>query len=154
MAELERPAKEEFKAKPGGQRVGKSFPELQEHQARIEKALDTAKPEAVAQGKALLSANCEQYIEAQGFDAEKLLGIIAAKHQTSETISCQELYETCHRTSGKWWKEIGMAAARFCTGATSIWGWAKGHPGMNDAVVNGQTDKRGNGAATMDYLKN
>jgi hypothetical protein len=28
-----------------------------------------------------------------------------------------------------------------------------GHPGMNDAVVNGQTYKRGDGAATMDYLK-
>jgi hypothetical protein len=133
--------------------VGKTFPELQEHQARIEQALDTAKPEMVAQGKALLSANCERYIEAQGFDAEKLLAIIAAKHQTDETISYKELYETCHRTSGKWGKEIGMAAARFCTGAASIWGWANGHPGMNDAVVNGQTNKRGDGAATMDYLK-
>lgn len=59
--------------------MGKTFPELQEHQGRIEQALDTAKPEMVAQGKALLSANCEQYIEAQGFDAEKLLGIIVAK---------------------------------------------------------------------------
>lgn len=59
--------------------MGKTFPELQEHQARIENALDTAKPEMVAQGKALLSANCEQYIEAQGFDAEKLLSIIAGE---------------------------------------------------------------------------
>lgn len=93
--------------------MGKTFPQLLEHQARIEQALDTAKPETIAQGKALLSANCEQYIEAQGFNAEKLLGIIAAKHQADETISYKELYEVCHRTSGKWGKEIGMAAARF-----------------------------------------
>ena len=46
-----------------------------------------------------------------------------------------------------------MAAARFCTGAASIWGWATGHTCMNDAVVNGQTNKPGDGAATMDYLK-
>lgn len=133
--------------------MGKTFPELQEHQARIERASGTAKHEMVEQGKALLSANCEQYIEGQGFDARKLLDIIAAKHQADETISYKELYETCHRTNGKWGKEIGMAAARFCTGAASIWGWANGHPGMNDAVVNGQTNTRGDGAATMDYLK-
>jgi hypothetical protein len=133
--------------------LGKTLPELKEHQARIEQASDTDKSEMVEQGKALLSANCEQYIEAQGFDAEKLLGIIAAKHQAEETITYKDLYETCHRTNGKWGKDIGMAAARFCTGAASIWGWAKGHPGMNDAVVNGQTYKRGDGAATMDYLK-
>lgn len=131
----------------------KTFPELQEHQTRIEQALDTSKPEMVAQGKALLSANCEQYIEAQNFDSGKLLGIIAAKHKAKETISYKELYETCHRSGGKWGKEIGMAAARFCTGAASIWGWANDLPGMNDAVVNGQTNKRGDGAATMDYLK-
>ncbi len=34
-----------------------------------------------------------------------------------------------------------------------VWGWANGHPGMNNVVVNAQTDKRGDGAATMDYLK-
>lgn len=50
----------------------KTFPELREHQARIEQALVTAKPEMIVQGKALLSANCAQYIEAQGFNAEKL----------------------------------------------------------------------------------
>lgn len=133
--------------------MGKTFPELQEHQARIEKALDTVKPEMVAQGKALLSGNCEQYIEAQGFDAKKLLGVIAAKHQANETITYKALYESCHRSSGKWGKEIGMAAARFCTGAASIWGWANDLPGMNDAVVNGKTSKPGEGAATMDYLK-
>lgn len=133
--------------------MGKTFPELKEHQARIEQALGTAKPEMIAQGKALLSANCEQYIEAQGFDAEKLLGLIAEKHKADETISYKEFYETCHKLNGKWGKEIGMAAARFCTGAGSIWGWANGYPGMNDAVVNGQTSKRGGGAATMDYLK-
>lgn len=129
LAELERSAKGGGEAKSGGQGVGRSFPELQEHQARIEKALDTAKPEAVAQGKALLSANCEQYIEAQGFDAEKLLGIISAKHQATETISYKDLYETCHRIGGKWGKEIGTAAARFCTGAASIWGgqWPPRH---------------------------
>jgi hypothetical protein len=137
----------------GGQTMGKTFPELQEHQARIEQALDTAKPEIIAQGKALLSANCEHYIEAQGFDAEKLLGIISEKYQADETISYKDLYETCHRSGGKWGKEIGMAAARFGTGAASIWGWANGHAGMNDAMVNGQTKKRGDGAATMDYLK-
>lgn len=133
--------------------MGKTFSELQEHQARIEQAEDRAKPELVAQGKALLSANCEQYIEAQGFDAKKLLRTIAAKHQANDTISYKVLYETCHRSNGKWGKEIGMAAARFCTGAASIWGWANGHPGMNDAVVNSQTNKRGDGAASMDYLK-
>ena len=133
--------------------MGKTFPELQEHQARIEKALGTAKPEMVEQGKALLSANCEQYIETQGFDAEQLLSMIAAKHQANETITYKELYETCHKSGGKWGKEIGMAAARFCTGAASIWGWANGLPGMNDAVVNIQTNKRGDGAASMDYLK-
>jgi hypothetical protein len=137
----------------GRRAMGKTFPELQEHQARIERALDTAKPAMVAQGKALLSANCKQYIESQGFDADKLFGIIAAKHQANETISYKEFYETCHRTNGRWGKEIGMAAARFCTGAASIWGWANGHPGMNDAVVNAQTKKRGDGAAMMDYLK-
>ena len=134
--------------------MGKTFPELKEHQARIERALDTAKPEAITQGKGLISANCKEYIEAQGFDAEKLLGIISTKHLGGETISYKELYETCHRNNGKWGKEIGMAAARFCTGAASIWGWANGLPGMNDAVVNAQTEKRGDGAATMDYLKN
>lgn len=134
--------------------MGKTFPELKEHQSRIEKALDTAKPERVAQGKALLSANCEEYIEGQGFDAGKLLSTIASKHRANETISYKDLYETCHRNGGKWGKEIGMAAARFCTGAASIWGWANDLPGMNDAVVNGQTNKRGDGAATMDYLKN
>jgi hypothetical protein len=80
LAELERLAKEEIKTMSGGQAMGKTFPELQEHQARIEQALDTAKPEIIAQGKALLSANCEHYIEAQGFDAEKLLGIISEKY--------------------------------------------------------------------------
>lgn len=133
--------------------MGKTFPELQEHQSRIEKAQNTAKPEKVAQGKALLSANCEDYIEAQGFDAEKLLSTIAMKHRANETISYKDLYESCHRAGGKWGKDIGMAAARFCTGAASIWGWANGLPGMNDAVVNGQTKKRGDGAANMDYLK-
>ena len=131
----------------------KTFPELQEHQARIEKAQDTAKPEMVVQGKAILSANCEEYIETQGFDAEKLLGIIAKKYRANETISYKDLYETCHRSGGKWGKDFGMAAARFCTGAASIWGWANDLPGMNDAVVNGRTNKRGDGAATMDYLK-
>ena len=63
--------------------MGKTFSELQEHQARIERALGTAKPEMVEQGKALLSANCEQYIEGQGFDARKLL-------DTSRTPSCTE----------------------------------------------------------------
>ncbi|TJZ80496.1 hypothetical protein FA740_17140 [Paracoccus hibiscisoli] len=115
--------------------------------------MSAAKPEVIAQGKALLSINCKQYIEAQGFDAGKLLGIIAAKHLANETISYKEVYETCHRRNGKWGKEIGMAAARFCTGAASIWGWANGHPGMNDAVVNAHTKKRGDGAAAMDYLK-
>ena len=133
--------------------MAKTFPELQEHQARIERALGTAKPEMLAQGKAILSANCVQYIEAQGFDAEKLLQIVVAKHLADETIAYKDLYETCHRTNGKWGKEIGMAAARFCTGAASIWGWANGYPGMNDAVVNGRTNKRGDGAASMDYLK-
>lgn len=133
--------------------MGKKFPQLQEHQARIEQALKTAKPEMIAQGKARLSANCETYIEDQGFDAKKLLDMIVAKHQADETISYKELYEACHRSNGKWGKEIGMAAARFCTGAASIWGWANGYPGMNDAVVNRQTNKRGDGAATMDYLK-
>lgn len=133
--------------------MGKTFTELQEHQARIEKALGTAKPKMIEQGKALLSANCEQYIEAQGFDAARLLNLIAAKHQADETITYKDLYETCHKSGGKWGKEIGMAAARFCTGAASIWGWANGLPGMNDAVVNGQTNKRGDGAASMDYLK-
>jgi len=137
----------------GGINMTKTFAELKEHQARIDQAFDTAKPEMVAQGKALLSANCEQYIEAQGFDAKRLLDIVSAKHQAGETISYKELYEACHTTSGKWGKEIGMAAARYCTGAVSIWGWANGQKGMNDAVVNGQTNKRGDGAATMDYLK-
>lgn len=133
--------------------MSKKFPELQEHQARIERALGNAKPEQIEKGKSLLSANCERYIEAQGFDARKLLDIIRAKHLDGETISYKELYETCHKSDGKWGKEIGMAAARFCTGAASIWGWANGHPGMNDAVVNAHTNKRGDGAATMDYLK-
>lgn len=79
--------------------------------------------------------------------------MIVAKHQAEETISYKELYEACRRSSGKWGKEIGMAAARFFTGAASIWGWANGHLGMNDAVVNSQTHKRSDGAATMDYLK-
>jgi hypothetical protein len=131
----------------------KTFPELKEHQARIEQALGTAKPEMVAQGKKQLSANCAQYIEDQGFDAEKLLDLIRSKHQANKTISYKELYETCHRSNGKWGKEIGMAAARFCTGAASIWGWPNGYPGMNDAVVNSQTKKRGDGAVAMDYLK-
>lgn len=133
--------------------VSKTFPELKEHQARIERAADGAKPELIAQGKALLSANCEQYIEGQGYHASKLLGIIVAKHLANETISYKELYESCHKYNGKWGKDIGMSAARFCTGAASIWGWANGYPGMNDAVVNAHTNKRGDGAATMDYLK-
>lgn len=140
-------------SRSGEQKLAKTFPELKEHQARIEQAEGSAKPEMVAKGKALLSANCEQYIEAQGFDAKKLLSIIAARHEANQTISYKDLYETCHRSQGKWGKEIGMAAARFCTGAASIWGWANGQAGMNDAVVNGLTNKRGDGAATMDYLK-
>lgn len=48
--------------------------------------------------------------------------------------------------------EIRMATARFCTGAASIRGWANDYPGRNDAVVNDQTNERGDGAATMDYL--
>lgn len=133
--------------------MAKTFPELKEHQKRIEKAEKTAKLEQVAQGKAALSANCEQYIEAQGFDAAKLLAIIAEKHGAGQTITYAALYEACHRAGGKWGKDFGMAAARFCTGAASIWGWANGHPGMNDAIVNGQTRMPGEGAATMDYLK-
>ncbi len=133
--------------------MAKTFSELQEHQVRIQDALNTAKPEAIAQGKALISANCVEYLEAQGFDAEKVLSIIVAKHTAAETISYKKLYETCHRKDGKWGKEIGMAAARFCTGAASIWGWANDYPGMNDAVVNSKTNQRGDGAASMDYLK-
>jgi hypothetical protein len=49
--------------------------------------------------------------------------------------------------------ELRMATARFCTGAASIRGWANDDPGKNDAVVNGQTNERGDGAATMDYLE-
>lgn len=133
--------------------MSKTFSELQEHQARIQKALRTAKPDKIAQGKEFLSKNCMIYIESQGFDAQKLLKIISEKYQSHSTITYKQLYESCHRQNGKWGKDIGMAAARFCTGAASIWGWANALPGMNDAVVNAETDKRGDGAATMDYLK-
>lgn len=102
----------------------------------------TVKSEMVKPDKALLSANCELYIGAQGFDAGKLLNLIAAKHQANET------------SSGKWGKEIGMATARFCTSATSIWGCANNLPGMNDAVVKVRTNKRGDGAASPDHLTN
>ena len=93
--------------------MGKTFPELQEHQARIEKALGTAKPKMIEQGKTLLSANCEQYIEEQGFDAAQLLNLIAAKHQADETITYKELYETCHKSGGKWAKNSGWPLLAF-----------------------------------------